>query len=219
MSRDTGAQAAPSPAPPSPAAPSPAAPSQAAPSQVAPPQGAPIRAARSPEHRVAQLAPDRRAPAPLSSTQGTLALEFSPRLDPPATSPTRPGDTAEVVPIEAALKRQLHAWARRYAQAVVEIVNGDRPASQLVRWTAPAVFDELNRRAQLVARAGVHQAGLGRGRRPVVRPTVQNVHACFISTSIAEVSVHVRHGARSRAIAARFEHHEGRWLCTALEFA
>ena len=165
---------------------------------------------------------------PLQSVQGTLALELAPRLDPPAVSgdPTADprgaaiaGVSGDIVPIDLIVRRELDAWSRRYAQAVVEIVNGDRPASQLVRWTAPRVHDELVRRAQIVARAGVHQAGLGRGRQPVVRPAVQTVRTCFLGKGVAEVSVHVRHGARSRALAARFEHVENRWLCTALEFA
>jgi len=156
---------------------------------------------------------------PLGHTQGTLALELGPRLDPPEVEgpPGPPG--GDVVPIDVRVRRQLESWSRRYAQAVVEIVNGDRPASQLVRWTSPRVHQELTRRSQIVARAGVHQAGLGRGRRPVVRPAVQNVRICFLTPGIAEASVHVRYGERSRALAARFEHHNDRGLCTALEFA
>ncbi|WP_371301080.1 Rv3235 family protein [Nocardioides sp.] len=42
-----------------------------------------------------------------------------------------------MVPIESGRRRRVEQWAHRYAQAVVEIVAGDRPASQLVRWTAP----------------------------------------------------------------------------------
>ncbi len=163
-----------------------------------------------------------RRQVPLASTQGTLALDLEARLDPPC--PRRPGlpgpaAGADVVPIDLVVRRQLESWARRYAQAVVEIVNGDRPASQLVRWTAPRVHQELTRRAHVVARAGVHQAGLGRGRQPVVRPAVHQVHTCFVTPGVAEVSVHVRYGQRSRALAARFEHRDVKWVCTALEFA
>jgi len=160
-----------------------------------------------------------RRPVPIGTTQGTLALDLAPLLDPPSDTGGGAALHGDVVSIDVLVRRQLEAWSRRYAQAVVEIVNGDRPASQLVRWTAPRVHEELTRRAQIVARAGVHQAGLGRGRRPVVRPAVQNVRTCFISPAVAEVSVHVRYGARSRALAARFEHLNQRWVCTALEFA
>lgn len=158
-------------------------------------------------------------PIPVGSTQGTLAFELTARLDPPSTSSEADALRGDVVQIDVLARRQLETWSRRYAQAVVEIVNGDRPVSQLVRWTAPRVHEELTRRAQIVARAGVHQAGLGRGRRPVVRPAVHNVRTCFISPGIAEVSVHIRYGQRSRALAARFEHQHQKWVCTALEFA
>jgi hypothetical protein len=44
------------------------------------------------------------------------------------------------------------------------------------------------------------------------------VHVFCPSPEAAELSVHVRHGERSRAIAARIELREGRWCCTVLEF-
>jgi hypothetical protein len=47
---------------------------------------------------------------------------------------------------------------------------------------------------------------------------VRSVHVFLPSPASAEVSVHVRHGQRSRAIAARIEQFDGRWTCTALEF-
>lgn len=157
---------------------------------------------------------------PLAHVQGTLALDLAPRLEPPPLPgrvPGRPG--GDVVPIDTARRRRIEQWAHRYAQAVVEIVAGDRPVTQLLRWTAAGVYADLSRRAQLVARAGGHQAGLGRSGQ-VVRPQVQGVRSCFVTDSRVEVSVHVRHGGRSRAIAARFELvADGRWLCTALEFA
>ena len=71
--------------------------------------------------------------------------------------------------------RLVHGVSTAFAQACVEVVGGDRPASQLVRWTLPAVHQELAYRAGVVARAGVHRAGQGRGRRPVVRPQVEIV--------------------------------------------
>lgn len=159
------------------------------------------------------------SPVPLASVQGTLALDLDPRLDPPAPgrAPGRPG--GDVVPIALVTRRHIEQWAHRYAQAVVEIVAGDRPASQLVRWTSPRVHADLVRRAQLVARAGGHTPGQGRPPGPVVRPQVASVRSCFIDDTRVEVSIHVRHGRRSRAVAARFELVDGRWLCTALEFA
>ena len=169
-----------------------------------------------------QLGDRRHQAVALATTQGTLALDLTPDLEPLPLPPSVHGTVsrgADVVPIDVILRRHLETWSRRYAQAVVEIVGGDRPVSQLVRWTSPDVFVELTRRAQVVSRAGVHQAGHGRGRRPVVRAVVQSARTSFTSAGVAEVAVHVRYGERSRAIAARFEQAQNRWICTALEFA
>lgn len=173
------------------------------------------------------VTPLRRMPAaPIATVQGALALDLTPRLDPPEAGTATGRHAGDVIAIDARDRAALEQWSRRYAQAVVEIVAGDRPASQLVRWHTPAIHQELGRRAGIVARAGVHQAGLGRGRRPVVRPHVVNARTCFIAPGIAEVAIHVRYGERSRAIAARFEMQAGalssaqggRWVATALEF-
>ena len=162
-----------------------------------------------------------RPPAPIASVQGTLALDLQPRQDPPWSpggslgSPDRPA--AGVIPIEEPLRHGLEEWARRYTQAAVEIVGGDRPVTQLLRWSSRQVFEDLERRAQLVARAGLHQPG--QGRVQPVRPRVQGVHSCFLSRESVEVSVHLRYGERSRAVAARFERTDRHWCCTALDFS
>lgn len=90
-------------------------------------------------------------------------------------------------------------------------MGGQRPVAQLVRWTAPALFRDLERRTRLV------QQARGPAARSV-RPQVRSVHVCRPDTQVAEVSVHVREGARSRALALRLERRHGRWLCTVLEF-
>lgn len=153
---------------------------------------------------------------PLASVQGTLALDLQPRQDPPSPAHREAGD-AQVVAIDRKTHRSVEGWARRYAQAAVEIVGGDRPVSQLLRWTAGPVYDDLTRRAQLVARAGGHQPG--QGRVQPVRPVVVGVRTCVVDHGTVEAGVHVRYGERSRALAARFELRADRWICTALEFA
>ena len=142
------------------------------------------------------------------AVQGTLALDLrggrpglpeTPELQPPG--PARLPHVADT---------EVRAWAARLAQAVVEAVGGQRPVSQLVRWTAPDVYRDLERRVQLVRLAAV-------GTRSV-RPQVRSIHVCRPSTTTAEVSVHVRHGGRSRALAMRMERRGERWQCTVLEF-
>ena len=158
-------------------------------------------------------------PAPVASVQGTLALELQPRFDPPDPLPAHSQHlAADVIAIAAPLRQGLEQWASRYLQAAVEIVGGDRPVSQLLRWSSREVYEDLHRRAQLVARAGRHHAG--QGRVQPVRPRVVGLHTCFLSRSRVEVSAHIRYGERSRAVAARFVRTtDQRWCCTALEFA
>jgi hypothetical protein len=98
------------------------------------------------------------------------------------------------------------------AQAVSEVLAGDRPISQMVRFTDEAVFTELNRRVRLL---GLNTTANGRGSKE--RSAVRSVRVCTPSDRVAEIAAHVRHGERSRAIALRMEIRRNRWVCTALE--
>jgi hypothetical protein len=98
------------------------------------------------------------------------------------------------------------------AQAVSEVLAGDRPISQMVRYTDEAVFSELNRRVRLL---GLSTTANARGARE--RSAVRSVRVCKPTTHVAEIAAHVRHGQRSRAIALRMEIRRNRWVCTALE--
>lgn len=140
----------------------------------------------------------------LPSVQGTLALDYDTRVRSTRAPELRvlPGQRAE-----------LEAFAHRFASAVVEVVGGDRGPSQLLRWTSERVYAELQRRCALLART---TPGDRRVRR--LRSQVRSVHVFCPSAEAAEISVHVRRGARSSAFAARIELLDGRWCCTALEF-
>jgi hypothetical protein len=151
-------------------------------------------------------------PAPVASVQGTLALDLATRPD-----DAWPPPLATVHALGLRERRKVEAWAHRFAQAAVEIAGGDRPVSQLLRWTTPEVYQDLARRAQLVRVAAARDVHSGRVQQ--VRPHVESVHACWLSDRVAEVSVRARHGHRSRAVAIRFEKRQDRWLAVALEFA
>lgn len=98
------------------------------------------------------------------------------------------------------------------AQAVAEVLAGDRPISQLVRFTDDAVFMELNRRVRLM---GLNTTAVSRGAKD--KSTLRSVRVFMPEPFIAEVAAHVRRGDRSRAIALRMEIRRNRWVCTALE--
>jgi hypothetical protein len=150
---------------------------------------------------------------PPLAVQGTLALDLGSLSIPPDHGPPRTPelDSSRRSRTERPEDDEVRAWAARFAQAVVESVNGLRPVTQLVRWTSQDVFRDLDRRAQLLRRAA------GATRRPI-RPHVRSVHVFRPDERTAEVSVHLRHGHRSRALAMRLERRDDRWVCTAIEF-
>ena len=181
-----------------------------------PPPTASVRRPPSPagpRATVTRLTPPGAGPdvVPVASMQGTLALDLdrSPAPPPPPEPPAAelrmvrgPGD---------AQHGEVRVWAARFAQATVEVLGGDRPVSQLLRWTSTRVYQDLDRRVRILGRTAAAPQRLR-----TVRPQVRSVHVFQPSPGSAEVSVHVRHGHRSRAIAARLERREGRWTCVAL---
>jgi hypothetical protein len=156
---------------------------------------------------------------PVASVQGTLALEVGPRLDvpdPELRDRPRAGVGLDVVRVDLVRRRRFEQHAARIGAAIVEIVGGDRPVSQVLRWTTPEVYQDLARRAHLVASAAGRRAGAGGIQS--VRPQLAAARTSFVTDRCAEVSLHVRYGPRSRAVAARFELIRDRWQVTALEF-
>ena len=99
-------------------------------------------------------------------------------------------------------------WAGRFVQAVVEVLAGDRPAGQLVRWTSTEVYDHVT--CRVVPGAAV-------GTTAPARAVVRSVHVTEPADGVAEVSALVRRGVRCTAVALRLEGMDGRWQCTALE--
>ena len=159
------------------------------------------------------------AATPVATVQGTLALELGPRLEVPEPDLPHPGIGAgvDVVRVDLVRRRRFEQHAARIGAALVEIVGGDRPVSQVLRWTTPEVYQDLARRAHLVAAAVGRRPGTGGIQS--VRPQLVGAHTSFVSETCAEVSLHVRYGRRSRAVAARFELIRDRWQVSALEFA
>jgi hypothetical protein len=158
---------------------------------------------------------DRRETVPLASVQGTLALDLSPLAGtrPATLHVARPLPDLRVVPGETSDRHPgLQAWSLRFAQATVEVLGGDRPVAQLLRWTSARVYHDLERRVRILA-----QTAPTPPRLRTVRPFVRSVHVFMPGPHSAEVSVHVRHGHRSRAMAARLEEREGSWRCVDLQ--
>jgi hypothetical protein len=151
--------------------------------------------------------------------QGTLALAFvlpsglpavpepPPELrlvtdDPDALDEFGPRPTSR-----AALPAP-RTWAGRVVQAIVEVLAGVRPATQLVRWTTEEVYEQIS--ARVLAVHGFDGDGPPRG-------VVRSLHVSEPADGVAEVCALVRRGARSTAVALRLEGMDGRWQCTAIE--
>lgn len=143
------------------------------------------------------VASPRPGPVPIASSQGMLALKFD------STPPSRPAVGPEV----------LERFATRFAHALVEVTSGDRSPHQLLRFTSERVYDDLTRRAQALQRTTPSDRRVRR-----IRPQVRSVRVFRPTSTAAEVCIHVRHGRRSQAIAARIDHVDGHWCCTAVQF-
>ena len=159
------------------------------------------------------------------AVQGTLALAFVLPSGVPAVpvepvglrlvpSPARPDALEELDEVDFGPQPtsrdelpEPRSWAARLVQALVEVLAGDRPVGQLVRWTSAAVFDDVS----ALALPG------GRGRTVSARGVVRSVHVSEPVDGVAEVAAVVRRGRRTTAVALRLEGLDGRWQCTAVE--
>lgn len=98
--------------------------------------------------------------------------------------------------------------AAALVRALLEVLAGDRPAMQLLRWATPDVHEQI-------VRARRAQAGAGGGRPWAA--TLRRVLVSEPADGVAEVSAVVDRGTRSRALALRLEGLDGRWKVTALQ--
>lgn len=178
------------------------------------PNPSPLRVRRAPR-AVSARVPEGDVGATSLYVQGTLALDLGRDVSlapaPPTLTVLTGGSNPGFGPDGHGLPDP-RDWAARFCQAIVEVIGGDRPAAQLVRWTNRAVYTDLNRRVRIL---GLTSNAATRGQ--VARPQVRSVRVCQPAVNIAEVAVHLQHGPRSRALAARLEIIDRRWLCTALQ--
>ncbi|NHC13026.1 Rv3235 family protein [Motilibacter deserti] len=99
------------------------------------------------------------------------------------------------------------AWAARLVQAVVEVLSGERPPAQLLRWTSEEVYARVRTTAAPPRRAMTTRA----------RAHVRSVHVCEPDDGVAEVAAVIVRNGRAQALALRMEGLDGRWQCTTLD--
>lgn len=136
--------------------------------------------------------------------QDSLAVDFAAASDEQlfGPQPTRACDLPD--PTE---------WAAHIAQAMVEVMHGVRPPSQVMRWSTPEVYAVVARRGSRAARRAAAQ----RGRRPAHRTRVTRVLVCEPADDVVEASVVLIDGERVRALALRLIGRDGRWVVEALQ--
>lgn len=136
------------------------------------------------------------SPAPLRLVPAPDEAEYDPELDDDGAfdAVRTPREQLEDPAPRAAM----------LARAVLESLAGDRPVQQLMRWTTPEVYGQLE---PLVSARTI---------RPWAT-TLRRVLVCEPAPGVAEVTAVVQRGVRAAAIALRLEGVDGRWLVTALQ--
>ncbi|MGH3094839.1 MAG: Rv3235 family protein [Streptosporangiales bacterium] len=146
----------------------------------------------------------RPARAPLHVVESVDDDARTPRAEP--EDDAEPEPCGQVPPIH-------RPWLGRLAQALVEVLSGERAPRQLLAWTSDEVYAAITARA--AALAGDRSGSLTR--RPPLQ--LRTVHVSQPATGVAEVCALVHRGGRARALALRVEAWRGRWRCTAFELA
>lgn len=142
--------------------------------------------------------------APTPYVQDSLAVDFAAASDEQlfGPQPTRACDLPD--PRE---------WAAHIAQALVEVMHGVRPPSQVMRWSTPEVYAVVARRGSRAARRAAHQ----RRQRPTHRTRVTRVLVCEPADDVVEASVVLIDGERVRGLALRLVGRDSRWIVEALQ--
>lgn len=100
------------------------------------------------------------------------------------------------------------AWSEKLAIGIAEVLVGERPAFQLIRWLAFDVYCTVERRV-------VKPAPDANRTRPLLRC----VQVSKISDTVFNVSAVIQKGVRGRAMCLRLVAESDRWRCTELMVA
>lgn len=123
-----------------------------------------------------------------------------PPANQPALIPLHVSDEPAAATVDAAVTR----FAGGLVRAILEVLQGRRPASQLTRWLSDVALAELLHRVRQRRREHVWSVRSVRVQQP--RPTG------------AEVTFRIGHDRRDAALAMRLDQLGGRWVCSVLDF-
>jgi hypothetical protein len=194
-----------------------------------------------PAHPRLRLVPaPHRAPAP--STDSDSDTDTDPDTD-PGSAPESDDGGPRATPRRALPDPR--PWAGRFVQALVEVLGGARPATQLVRWTTSEVYADIQLLASAArvdsvrcdavwppgprsddtcvagalttaTRTTASRTSTTARPVPAVRGLVRSIHVGEPADGVAEICALVQRGPRASAVALRLEGLDGRWKCTAL---
>ncbi|MEY2722660.1 MAG: hypothetical protein RIS57_567 [Actinomycetota bacterium] len=93
-------------------------------------------------------------------------------------------------------------WTRAYLISVIEILAGRRPIKQIARSTHRFTFNNISKEIGSINMSGRNA------------PRLRKIYRSEPIEGVVEVSATISIDARVRAIAARFEGVDHRWICT-----
>ncbi|TQM15135.1 hypothetical protein FB558_1917 [Pseudonocardia kunmingensis] len=148
------------------------------------------------------------APAPTRARLRPVRYEPATGRPPPGPAPAPSGPPRPPPPGSAARRHpgrefvDAHLAATRILRLALEVLDGRRPPAQLRTHFADAPLRYWRAAA---------------GRRTARAPArCGRLRLCLPRSGVAEVAVTCVVDGRHRALAARFERHDGRWWCTAV---
>jgi hypothetical protein len=98
------------------------------------------------------------------------------------------------------------AWTKQLATGIAEVLIGERPVFQLMRWVSFDVYREIDRQVQPKLELHAKRA----------RPFVRCLRIENTSEKIIEATALIQKGFRGRGMGLRLEAENDRWRCTQL---
>ena len=98
------------------------------------------------------------------------------------------------------------AWTKQLATGIAEVLIGERPVFQLMRWVSFDVYREINKQIKLKNDLHAKRS----------RPFVRSLRIETTSEKIVEATAVIQKGRRGRGMGLRLEAENDRWRCTQL---
>ena len=98
------------------------------------------------------------------------------------------------------------AWTKQLVIGIAEVLIGERPIFQLMRWVSFDVYLEIDK--------NIKQRDSKNKQR--IRPLIRSVHIDQTSENVVQAIAVIQKGKRGRGMGIRLEAEDDRWRCTEL---